>query len=152
MWVNKLLVVKKGLINTIINYIHGPGARGAEGIKQSTWAPRGLPGRFWGFPEGYFGGGAEVPRGVFWGGGWGSSRGILGRGLGFPRGIWGRGLGNWGAGLDRESGLPCGLQEAKRPQPPRTCRGETEGRMAFTVVPGSRGAAPSAPPRGTTVN
>ena len=29
-WVNKLLVVKRVLINTIINYIHGPGARGAE--------------------------------------------------------------------------------------------------------------------------
>ena len=108
-WGNKLLVVKKGLINTIINTIHGPGARGAEVFKQSPWAPRGLPGRFWGFPEGYFGGGAEVPRGVFWGGGWGSSRGILGRGLG-----------NWGAGLDRESGLPCGLQEAKGPQPQRS--------------------------------
>ena len=31
-WVYKLLVVKKGLINTIINTIHGPGARGAEVI------------------------------------------------------------------------------------------------------------------------
>ena len=89
--------------------------------------PPGVPGRVWGFPEGHFGGGAGVPRGIFWGVGWGS-----------PRGILGRGLGNWGAGLDRESGLPCGLQEAKRPQPQRSIA-DTRWRPNPRDTPGGPG-------------
>ena len=96
MWVNKLLVVKKGLINTIINYIHGPGARGAEPYKQSTWAL-----------GGFRGGSGDSPRGISGGGGGGSPRGILGRGLGCPKGYFGEGAGvprgvfgggGWGTG------------------------------------------------------
>ena len=66
-WVNKLLVVKKGLINTIINTIHGPGARGVESLEASTWAPGDSP---------------SVPRGIPGD----SPRGILGRGLGLGLG------------------------------------------------------------------